>query len=265
MKTRNSEKTTRNNTISTARRIRRIVVLTLVCAVVVYGGWRIARPHIVRAMRQSATFRLSAIRIHGNENVRTSTIRQAVAVDTGICIIDIHPRTVARRVDSLVWIKKTRVTRRFPATLVVTVRERTPVAMASLGRVHYIDKEGTVLPMRKGTSAHLPLVFGLHTDSSDVRIRAHDMARVNAVLRTVREHETAIAGHITEMLLQDSTQITLVLGELDITLALRDDMFEKGLDKFGKIIAASAASDRKLPERIDLRYEKIAYADYAHE
>ncbi len=80
----------------------------------------------------------------------------------GESIFKIKPKDIKKRLETIPWVKKAEIIRKFPGTVVIDIEERVPVAMVSLdGKLFYIDDEGTVFKeASKKDNKDLPVAVG---------------------------------------------------------------------------------------------------------
>jgi cell division protein FtsQ len=100
------------------------------------------------------------IEVHGNSIVTVDQVRAAARVPDGAPLASLDLGEVRRRVQTLPAVRQAQVTRDWPSTVVVTVTERTPVAVVSRPDKRYdlIDASGVVFRTVPSRPAGLPLV-----------------------------------------------------------------------------------------------------------
>ncbi len=242
--------------------VRRVIILALLGCGLLYGIYRMVEPRITYWIYGTELFRIKEVKVNGAENARVSKILAAADIDTGTCIIDVSPDKVTRRVDSLVWIKECRVARKYPNRIVITVFERIPIAMGSFQGICFIDKEGVLIPMRSGTFSNMPLAMGMKKDSSGEKVAADYLQILTRILDASKHRDLALHDHISEILFHDAMEFEVVLASIGVTLVLDRESIDSGFNKFERVVYTISASNKKLPRRIDVRYEKVAYAQY---
>lgn len=100
---------------------RRLRVLLSAAAAVVTGaaGWLLTRSPLLDVDR---------IRVEGVARARPADVVAAAGVRRGMAMTDVRDGTVAARVRRVPWVATARVRRDWPGTVVISVREREPVA-----------------------------------------------------------------------------------------------------------------------------------------
>ena len=81
---------------------------------------------------QSNIFSVTTIRITGTVHLSESQIESIAAIPEGSTLLRVDTGGIAQRLEDDPWIASARVEREFPSTLVLTIEERTPVAVVEI-------------------------------------------------------------------------------------------------------------------------------------
>lgn len=116
---------------------RKWLVVSILVAVLA-GAWWITRTPL---------FDVDAIEVRGADLTSVAAIESASAIRVGEPLLEVDAAASARRVRELPWVDTATVDRRWGGTVVITVTERTPVAIAldAAGRPWLVDATGRVL------------------------------------------------------------------------------------------------------------------------
>lgn len=132
------------------RRQRRLAVLAIVAGLAVLA-WLVLG---------SSWLSVRSIVITGTQRVPVAEVRALAEPEVGDPMLLADPAALAARVRSIPLVAEVRVTRRWPSTLLVTVRERQPVA-AVPGEGHglrLVDPDGFLVAVAQTPPPGLPLV-----------------------------------------------------------------------------------------------------------
>jgi cell division protein FtsQ len=100
----------------------------------------------VWALLGSSLLVVRSITVQGNHVVSRAQVLRAAGIEPGTPLARINTTAVARRVSQLTQIQSAQVSRHWPDSVVIAVRERTPaLAVASGGGYALIDRFGVVL------------------------------------------------------------------------------------------------------------------------
>jgi cell division protein FtsQ len=190
-------------------------------------------------MAESEDFRGRSpnLTVEGIHYASTSQIRHVFAEDFGrsLYLVPIQKR----RLDLLAidWVEDATISKVWPNTLRVWIRERIPVAFARLGpnhrdgvsRLALIDKDGYILRPRVAAQFTLPVMAGIReTEPVDNR-----RARVHRVLGMLREIGP-LAAQISEINVADPNNL-IVAEHMDgkvLNLMMGDDNYAERLQSF---------------------------------
>jgi cell division protein FtsQ len=178
-----------------------------------------------------------------------STSREAVLEASGLAprpgrrplMVDVRTEVVARRLEGLPWVERALVRRRWPATVEVSIAERTPVAVVPAatqgwalvdvdGRVlaTMADPPGDLVPVRAAVAAGPP--------GTAVDVETHGGVEVAAALRP------PLAGRVSEVVVHPG-------GGVELTLRPRTTVRLGRPEQVGEKLVALVT----LVERVDLR------------
>lgn len=140
--------------------LHRTFTVGVVCggaALTVVGGlmlWEV--------VTDSRFFRVETIRVENAQRVAADDIRELSDIRPGMNIFSLDLELIGRKIDENPWIAEARVERVFPRDIVIHVREHVPVAVANLGCLYYVGRDGTVFkPLGVGDRVDYPVVTGI--------------------------------------------------------------------------------------------------------
>jgi cell division protein FtsQ len=99
------------------------------------------------------------VEVTGNRLVTAAQVRQAARIRTGAPLATVNTATATRRVEQLAPVLSATVRRSWPDTIIIMVRERTPVfAVAAAGGYQLIDSHGITVRSVSRKPASMPLL-----------------------------------------------------------------------------------------------------------
>ena len=198
-------------------------------------------------------FHMQTVQLEGARFLTPTAVIAALGADTSASVFD-DPDRFARKVESIPLVARARVRRRLPGTLVVTIIERTPVALIPTREgFRGVDSAGTRLPIDPALAAFdAPVVMPPFATRDTVadrklynllgRLRAQDPALFDAI-------EQAQRISATEWQLRTRRQRVRVAPE--VTLARLADIFPVEQDLARRRIRAA---------ELDLRFRNLVIA-----
>ncbi|MDO8500398.1 MAG: FtsQ-type POTRA domain-containing protein [Gemmatimonadaceae bacterium] len=159
----------------------KLIALIVLLLLIAPASW-LAR----RGASKLAFFHLRTVSVEGTRYLKPETVMQHLALDTTRSVWDdTGPLAVKLRLMSQV--SEVRITRKLPGTLVVTIRENLPVALAPSPRgLEAVDGTGTVLPIDP-TRDDLDLPIAAQRDKSILSLLADARARNPMLFRRISE------------------------------------------------------------------------------
>ncbi len=216
------------------RRIRRVLAV-LGAAVALSSPWW--GPAVMRPM---AFFRLRHVEVRGTRYASPAEIAKALSIDTSRSLWD-DTRVLERRVRALPHIRDVDVARRVPSTLVVTVEENVPVALApSSTGYRAFDEEGRELAIDPSrTPIDLPVIA--RRDTTILRL-----------LGEVRGSDPSLFARISEIRRNGKDELLVLLVSVPVRA-----MADVTLDQLAQIapVEQDLSKRRARPVELDLRFK----------
>jgi cell division protein FtsQ len=120
----------------------RIIALLMLLLLIAPASW-LAR----KAASRMDFFRLKSVAVEGNRYLSADSVMQRLRVDTTRSVFD-DTGPLVERIKSMPQISEVEIRRRLPGTLVVSIRENLPIALAPSPRgLEPVDSAGRVLPI----------------------------------------------------------------------------------------------------------------------
>jgi cell division protein FtsQ len=215
----------------------RLIAWTAIAASLAFGA-REVDSFMVRDPR----FGMEALEFRGLVYTNRARLRSVFDSDFGRSVFDISLAERRRHVLAVDWVSAASISRIWPNKLIVTVRERQPVAFAKLpigdlfraGSTRYrmalIDEEGVLLTIPPHVRFHLPVLSGItetQTEANrkirveamlhlleDLGPQAKDISEVNAATPEDMRIITAIDGRAVELWVGDQHYRARYMGFL---------------------------------------------------
>ncbi|HUZ27120.1 MAG TPA: FtsQ-type POTRA domain-containing protein [Streptosporangiaceae bacterium] len=174
-----------------------LVVLGL--AIVIGAAW---------ALLGSSLLVVRHVQVTGNRKVPAAEVRAASGIQRGTPLARLNAAAAAHRIERIAWVLSARVSRSWPDTVVISIRERTPaLAVASAGGFNLVDVNGVVVAQVARRPAGLPL---LGSNTAPAGLRGSPAVRAAAL----------VTGQLPGSIRQQVTSVTATAADA-VTLHLR--------------------------------------------
>jgi cell division septal protein FtsQ len=233
----------------------------LVIAVVVIGGASYGALKSASWMKRSPLLTVSSVSVEGSSRIDKKEILRLSGIKTGMHMLNISPSAAEKAIEKEPWVKTASVVRRFPHTVVVRIRERTPIALVSAGRVYYADDDGMLLPMFKGTYSNLPLITGIAGVRPDSvpRVGTQALNRIKRLLDQCKSVDAAFAKRVSQIDFSNDPVIRLSLNDMPVVVEMEDTDTKVSLARLKQLVESLEGNVKGAPAHIDLRYEDLAF------
>lgn len=226
----------------------------------VAGGVALAAAWLPDALAELDYFRATEFSVVGSRIVDVEEIIATASIPRYASVFDdVH--SWERRLERHPLIRRARITRELPETLILTVEERVPVALVANALLSPVDRDGKILPL--DPSEHrmdLPLLRadlgGGELSTSQVRILAMEVERLTA-------DDPSFMAAVSEIALDDKGDATVVVAG-DVLVRFRPPLSHPRL-RDGLTVLKDAS--RRRPDQraaiVDLRYADQVVVSYA--
>lgn len=212
------------------RRRLRILAVSGGAVVLAATGWLVTRSPLLDVDR---------IEVRGARHTTAAEVVGASGVGRGDAMVDLREQAVAARVERLPWVASVAVRQRWPGTVVMTVRERTPVTAlpAAGGAWALADASGRVLAWGP-PPVDLPTLLGLPLAPAAGEVLP---AGAGGALRVASSLPTELRGRVVSVTVLEG-------GDLELGLAPR------GVARFGPVdqLEEKLVSLTTVLDRVDL-------------
>ena len=141
------------------------------------------------AFLEHEIFAVREIKVKGGEKLGGAEIVALAALKHGASVWKVDPVAAEKRVAAHPWVRRVLVRREFPRRVVIEVEEREAKAIAVLGALYYVDREGFVFKqVEPGDNMDFPLLTGLEPEdlayptSFATRQRIQEALRLNDLM-----------------------------------------------------------------------------------
>lgn len=212
------------------------------CALAVVGTGTMAMLH-------SPLFSARHVAVEGAQHTPVSVVLRTAGLLGQPPLVDVSSGTATRRLDTLPWVARAVVRRRWPDSVVVELSERRPVAVTTAdapGTWALVDATGRVLQWEATSAEGLPLLVSPARAGPAGSQLASSGAPGLAVLQAAR---AALGQTVVEVTVTKSGVVTMLLpGGVHVVMGTSDALGPK-LAALRTVLAGAPASG---PETIDV-------------
>jgi cell division protein FtsQ len=202
-----------------------IVLLNLLlAAVLLFAGLK-----AVKHLSRSGEFAVERIELQGVHRASAGSIQAVLQPWVGRSLLEMDLAHIDGQLRQDPWVLNTSVKRVLPATLRITVTERSPAALAVIGsRVHLVDETGFVIGAAgNGISDDLPVLTGLKGLEGEELFEA--LGRGTELLGRLRRAATEFTEGISEINLSSNAKITVRTVDRGPRILLDPDLIERNV------------------------------------
>jgi cell division septal protein FtsQ len=257
-KNRREKRSARGEALPGALKKGVLVAGFVAAAAIVCGGGIFAASKLVSWINRSPLFTVSEVRVDGCLRVNKDDAVRLCGITPGMRMTAVRPKNAQKALLRNGWVRGARVMRRFPNTVVINLDERSPVALVNIGQIRYMDDEGVLLPLFRGTYSGLPVVSGFMADTSG-RLPKEAARRVVRFLDDCKKENEGFARRITQIDFSRESVVRLRLENYSALVEMTDTQTRTSVNRLMQLMDSAPTEAEKGPKRINLRYDNLAY------
>ncbi len=252
-----SEKRSRKRS---GRGVIRLVLLLGILAGAGYAGVQGVRA-CLRRLDGLEVLGVRRVVITGAERVDSAAVLDSARIEPGTPLHRIGGREIRRRIEKFAWIKKVRIGRRLPGSVVLHITEKKPVAYVNAGGIYVMDEEGRLHRMEAGYFDDLPIVRGVRdslVENGGRHIKKSDFDMLKEFRREVKNTAPGISKRITQIDFSEET-VDIKLESYRTVITLARARVPQGMRRLRRLVENMGGELDDSPERIRLQFESLAY------
>ncbi len=193
----------------------------------------------------SPYFYVREIQVHGGTKVGGSEIVAMAGLKHGMNIWKIDPAAIESKIAKHPWVRRVLVRREFPRRVVIEVEERTPKAIVAMGKLYYVDSDGTVFKeVGEGEDVQFPLLTGIRpeelaTANPDVRRRIQEAVRLGDLMAN-DSHQ------LSEIHFESPDQVVLYTTAYPIAFHMGSGDWESKLQRLDRVLSLWKGHENRL-------------------
>ncbi len=237
----------------------------LCIAAVICGGAAFGAVRLYEWLSNSPALTVRSIEIRGTVRMSPAEIRRLSKLREGIHMFGIRPHNVEQAIQANCWIRRAHVSRRFPATVIIRVEERAPIALVNIHRIYYIDKEGILLPLFPATYSELPLISGIGCivkDSVGGKIPETVTRRIVSLISGADAADSSLIKKISQIDFAPGSTVRVKLENSPMLVEIDDQKGAVQWKRFQDLLEVFAGSPEGMPKSINLCYSNLAFAQW---
>ena len=202
----------------------------------------------------SSMFFVGEILVEGNKYIAAEDVYQVAGIPETVNIFRLNVANVKSRLVGDLRIAEADVARRFPATIVIKIKERRPVAVLAVAYgFAEVDRQGVILSVSKNLKRlQVPMVTGTEGGSLYVSDRV-DTPAMNPVLEYLASLDETALNQLSEINVRSNGEmVAYSLESIPVHLGRGEKMQEKA--RLTGAILQEMKEKKVAVEYIDLNY-----------
>jgi cell division protein FtsQ len=168
-------------------------------------------------LQDVAGLKLEKVSVEGNHYLTEEEIVNAVALPLGENMFKLDLTEASERVKKMDWVDRVFIERRLPRSILISVREKKPVALLDNENIYGVDQEGRILSASPSLLREdLPLISGVSfpTEAVGTTRMAETLKPALNFFTFLRKKDPVLAQDVSEVNLAqpDSIKVTFIDG-----------------------------------------------------
>jgi hypothetical protein len=222
----------------------------------------------LQMMESLPYFAIKEVVLEGGKHINAEELANLAGISPRQNLLGLNLRQARYRILQNPWVEEVSVRRRFPQTVVITVKEREPagiVEVANSGKRFLISAEGIVLEeVKAGRNFELPLIMGINRWGTQVGaiLPYENLTQSLVLISKINAHRPEPLGRLKEAHIRPDGSLILTCTRLSAPLYVKSENFAAQWPLFLQFLD-ERANKKTAYEYIDLRFaDKVVTKPY---
>jgi len=205
----------------------------------------------------SATFcRLKNIDVNNTKRITRDELLALASITPGKDMLRMNLKSIGEQISRNPWVESVHIRRYYPDTLSLSVAEREPVAVVSMGVMYYLDTKGTVFKvLNQGDKLDYPVVTGFTEEelTGDPKGTGKALKETCDLLAILQKKAEFILADISEIHYDKGYGFTLFTASGSLPVKMGAGDYAAKLERFARIYP-DVIKNRGNLQYVDLDY-----------
>ena len=243
-------------------RFLRIGVTVFSAVMLLVGGF-----FVTQLLLSSDLFRVDQVTVQGNIRLTEQQVVALSDIQMEVNTFNLDLGLIGQKIEENPWVQQVNVQRIFPRQVVISLKERKPVAIVNLGYLYYLDNQGEIF---KVLGADDSLDYPVITGFDYAKARGHDaeyaqkLKQIVGLLSDLSKRQLLSIEQVSEIHHDDSAGLSLFTLSGGVKIKLGDADFSKKLDRLERIYTQLQPKlqmldyiDLNVDEKVIVRIERL--------
>jgi cell division septal protein FtsQ len=240
-----------------------IVLSIMVGLVAAYSAVTAGKPRLKQMVRSLLTTDVRSVVVKGTEQVNGDKMVSTAGIMAGVKIDRAKLDSLKSAFLRNPWVDKVNISR-WAGRVVVSVVERKPIVLVSVGKVFQMDRGGVLLPLPAGDYLHAPLVCGLPDTTGAEGVHRIRTAGLDAFLDfwdALSRQDPPWRGSLAQIDFTAPHAIRLTLEAHSTVIEIGRDNVETKISQVSQMLDRLHRENGPQPRVVNLRYENLAFVE----
>jgi cell division protein FtsQ len=235
-----------------------LALIPLLMLMVLTGLW--VKHKAMGALQDSSGLKLSKVMVEGAHYLTQDEVLKTADLTLGDGMFKVDLEDLNQKLKKLSWVDQVFVERRLPSSILISIRERKPVALLDNGNLYGVDKEGRILnPSDALLNQDLPLISGVSfsADAVGTTQTAQVLKPALDFFSFMTEKDGVLAHDVSEVNLSEpeSLKVTFINGT---QVTFNTKVSDTDLKRMALVLGDLNEKGKKA-STMDFRYKDMAF------
>ncbi len=230
-----------------------------VVVMLLLAGWW-GKGRVAGALQESSNLKLSKVMVEGAHYLTQDEILKTAHLTAGDGMFQVDLKDLNQKLQKMSWVDQVFVERRLPSSILISIRERKPVALLDNGSLYGVDKDGRILsPSDALLNQDLPLISGISfsADAVGTTQTAQILKPALDFFSFMAKKDDVLAHDVSEVNLSEpeSLKVTFINGT---QVTFNTTVSESDLKRMALVLGDLNEKGKKAGT-MDFRYRDMAF------
>jgi len=188
-------------------------------------------------LKEGDIFRLRMVEVKGNSELSRIEVIRITNATVGTSLLGFDTQKARMALKAHNWVEDAKITRQFPDKLIISIKERRPVAILNAGKLFLVDEKGVIFDELGKRQLSLPIISGIKDEElKQGSLPQYAKSALELLVLASNGPKLLSPNNISELRLDGRGEILIYTRDMAVPVRLAANHMKRDLERAEKIL-----------------------------
>ncbi len=188
-------------------------------------------------LKEGDIFRLRMVEVKGNSELSRIDVIRITNATVGTSLLGFDTQKAQAALEANNWVEEAKITRQFPDKLIISIKERRPVAILNLGKLYLVDQKGVIFDELGKRKLSLPIISGIEKeDLEQGSLPKYAKSALELLVLASNGPKLLSVNNISELRLDGRSEILVYTRDRAVPVRIASKHMKRDLERAEKVL-----------------------------